>query len=130
MEQIMWYFLASYILSLIIISGFFGNRVNGLDKDLEKQKEYFEKKNTELSIYFNKELLKLKFEFNNKPKYAVGDTINDFIILFVNVEEQVSVIGYDRECYTYYNRYEVLNTVEKTKHFYSENDLLKKVGAK
>lgn len=128
MEQYFWYMLWTYILSLIIISGFFGGRVSGLDKDLVKQKEYFEKKNTELSIHFSKELLKLKFEFNNKPKYAIGDTVNDFVILFVNIEEHVTIIGYDREFYTYYNRYEVFDTVKKTKQFYSEKDLLKKVG--
>ncbi len=41
MEQYIWYFLGTYILSLIIISGFFGVRVRGLDKDLVKQKEDF-----------------------------------------------------------------------------------------
>lgn len=127
MEQYFWYMLWTYLFSMIIVGGFFGNRVKSLDKDLAKQKEDYEKKNTALSIHFNKELVKLKFEFNNKPKYAIGQNINDFIILFVGVEEMVTIIGYDRECYSYYNRYEVFNTVKKTKQFISEQDLLKLV---
>lgn len=39
MEDFMWYLLFSYLFSLIIISGFFGSRVKGLDKDLVQQKK-------------------------------------------------------------------------------------------
>ena len=59
MEQYFWYMLCTYLFSLIIISGFFGNRVKSLDKDLVKQKEDYEKKITSLSAHFNKELLKI-----------------------------------------------------------------------
>jgi len=119
----MWYFLGSYILSLIIISGFHGNRVKGLDKDLAKQKEDYEKKITSLSVHFNKELLKLKFELNNKPKYAIGDKLlNDTIIVidFYIVESDPYVSDIFK---CYHNRYEVYDSNNKIKKYIFEKEL-------
>ncbi len=123
MEQIIWYFLGSYILSLIIISGFYGNRVKGLDKDLAKQKEDYEKKITSLSVHFNKELLKLKFELNNKPKYAIGDKLlNDTIIVidFSVVESDPYISDIFK---LYHNRYEVYDSNNKIKKYIFEKEL-------
>jgi hypothetical protein len=115
--------LCTYLFSLIIISGFFGNRVKSLDKDLVKQKEDYEKKITSLSAHFNKELLKLKFELNNKQKYAVGDKLldNSITVLDFCIAESDPYVSDTFRVYS--NRYEVFDSNKNTKIFIFEKDL-------
>lgn len=124
MEQYIWYFLFTYILSLIIISGFFGSRVKGLDKDLKKQKEDYEKEITSLSAHFSRELLRLKFELNNKPKYAVGDKLlnNSITIIDFCVKESDPYVSDKFRLYS--NIYEVFDSSKNIKTFMSEKDII------
>lgn len=123
MEDFMWYLLFSYLFSLIIISGFFGSRVKGLDKDLVQQKKGFENEIKALRNDFFLEIIKIKFESNNKQKYNIGESVGDFIILSFCVSDW-NKEGYSFiETQRFYNKYEVFDTKSKTKFYKSEKQL-------
>lgn len=123
MEQIMWYSLGTFFLMLIFIKGYFVNTVKGLEKNLETQKQDFEKKIKDTSDLFHRELLKVIFESKNPPKYAIGQKVGDFhLILWVGIGSNTPFPN--EQSIFYYNKYEVFNMDTKKKTFVSENTLI------
>jgi len=123
MEQVMWYSLGTFFLMLIFIKGYFVNTVKGLEKNLETQKQDFEKRIKDISDLFHRELLKVIFESKNPPKYAVGEKVGDFnIILWVGIGSNTPLSN--EQSIFYYNKYEVFNTFKKEKTFISEKALI------
>ena len=127
MENI-WYIHLNYLIILVAFIAYFKHYSKEKLDECKKINEECENKYTALSKYVNKEFIKIKFEFNNKPKYSVGENIKDYIVLFVGVEESVNIIGYSTPKYSYYNNYEVFDKVKKVKATYCEKDFLKMVG--
>jgi len=119
----MWYSLGTFFLMLIFIKGYFVNTVKGLEKNLETQKQDFEKKIKDTSDLFHRELLKVIFESKNPPKYAIGEKVGSFhLILWVGIGSNTPFSN--EQSIFYYNKYEVFNMDTKTKTFVSEKQLI------
>lgn len=122
MEQNFWYMLWTYVFGLFVCGVFVRSYDKNTATELKEQKEDYEKKIELLRKSYHKDLLKLRFELSNPPKYAVGDKLGDFfLILWVGIGEEQIENGF---LPIYYNRYEVFNTKQKTKTFIAEKTLL------
>lgn len=125
MEQYFWHILWTYAFGLFIIGTLFRSYVKNITKELKDQKADYENKITALSVNFRSDLVKLRFELNNKPKYTVGDKLlNDYyIVLWFGIGDlrEEGHSGYITNCF--YNKYEVFIAEKKTKVFISEKNL-------
>lgn len=69
------------------------------------------------------EIIKIKFESNNKQKYNIGESVGDFIILSFCVSDW-NKEGYSFiETQRFYNKYEVFDTKSKTSFYKEEKHL-------
>lgn len=125
MEQYFWYMIWTYVFGLFVFGVLFRSYVKNTTKELKDQKTDYENKITALSVHFRSELVKLRFELNNKPKYSVGEKLlNDYyIVLWFGIGDlrEEGHSGYIANCF--YNKYEVFIAEKKTKVFISEKNL-------